>query len=77
MATVPLLSRKGSSVQKVNTAMSNLLYYSSQKKCTYLQVILLSFLFRIWTPLSFLLDKDHTLCSGMELVTRVFLLPHP
>lgn len=76
MATVPLLSRKVSSVQKVNTAMSNLVYYSSQKKYTHLQVILFSFLFRIWTPLSFLLDKDHTLCSGMELVTRVFYSPY-
>lgn len=77
MATVPLLSRKVSSVQKVNTAMSNLVYYSSQKKYTHLQVILFSFLFRIWTPLSFLLDKDYTLCSGMELVTRVFYSPYP
>lgn len=77
MATAPLLGRKGPRVQEVNTAMWNLLYYSSQEKCTHLQVILYFFLLKIWIPLRFLLDKDHTLCSGMELVTGVFYSPHP
>ena len=80
MATVPLLSRKVSSVQKVSTAMSNLVYYSSQKKCTHLQVILFSFLFRIWTPLSFLLDKDHKRSHSLFWYgagDQSFLLPLP
>lgn len=61
---------RGPRLQKVNTTMSSFQYYSSQKKCTNLQIILYSSLVGIWTLLSSV-TRQRSHCSGVELVTGV------